>query len=107
MKAPGGAGTHLDVVAVHVVRGVSEEAVHDEALRVDAVDQGKGRLQGHRRRDRMKRPDGGGAPGSGTAWVGTRDARPQTGAAPLPAGEGAGLKHQRHSGEASLVPVAQ
>lgn len=32
-------------MALHVARGVSEEAVHDETLRVDAVNQGIRRLR--------------------------------------------------------------
>lgn len=41
------AHTHLDVMALHVACGISEEAIHDEALRIDAVDQGKSSLQIH------------------------------------------------------------
>lgn len=35
---------HLDVVPIHVTGGVAEEAVGDEAVWVDAVDEGEGGL---------------------------------------------------------------
>lgn len=35
---------HLDVMPVHVAGGIAEEAVGDEAMRVDAVDEGEGGL---------------------------------------------------------------
>lgn len=37
------------MMALHVVCRISEEAIHDEALRIDAVDQRKSSLQIHKK----------------------------------------------------------
>lgn len=90
----GGRGhAHLDVMTLHVVRGVPEEAVHDEALRVDAVDQGERRLQ-----ERTNGPSGSGT--ASTVWVGAA----QTEQVMLGAGERAELhlQHQSHPGGALI-----
>lgn len=38
---------YLNMMTIHVVRGVSEEAIHDKALRVNAVNQRVRRLDTH------------------------------------------------------------